>query len=274
VRHFLRREKPAAPTLTEESVHTRTCTLLAETLPLAFTDQGRGRPYLLLHGAAGPGALTGLAAALASAGRVVLPTHPGFAGQPRPDWCRSIRDLATAYLALLEQLDLHDVVVVGNSMGGWLGAELALRACPRVTALVLLNAAGLDATPASGGITDPGTLAPAERAAYAFHDPARFAAAIRRPTAEADQAAAQRAVQAYGGAPFMQDASLRPRLPGLKLPTLVLWGESDRIIPPTYGRQFADLIPAARFALVPRAGHFPQIEQPDTVVAHIRSFGG
>ncbi|RZK61791.1 MAG: alpha/beta fold hydrolase [Hymenobacter sp.] len=247
-------------------MNTHHTSLLAGTLPLTFTDQGHGRPYLLLHGAAGPGALRGLADALAPAGRAVLPTHPGFDGQPRPEWCRSINDLALLYLALLEKLDLHDVVLVGNSMGGWLATELALRASPRVAALVLLNAAGLDATPAEG-LTDPTTIAPAERAAYAFHDPARFGAAVPRPTDPAVQAAAQASVRSYGGAPFMQDPSLRQRLPGLALPTLVLWGESDRIITPAYGRQLAGLIPKARFELVPAAGHFPQVEQLDRVVA-------
>lgn len=83
-------------------------------------------------------------------------------------------------------------------------------------------------------------------------------------------AANQQALRAYAGEPFMHDPGLRARLPGIKLPTLVLWGESDRIVTPTYGRQFSDAIPDARFELIPQAGHFPQIGQLNEVVALIK----
>lgn len=248
--------------------------LLAETLPLTLLDSGNGRPYLLLHGGAGPRSMAGLVEALAPTGRALLPTHPGFEGQPRPDWFRNVDDLATAYLALLERLDLHDVVVIGNSVGGWLAAEMGLRASPRVAALVLLNAVGLDPTPASGPIADPTQLSPAERSAHAFYDPARFAIAARPagPEGLAAMAANQQTLRVYAGEPFMYAPGLRQRLPGLTLPTLVLWGASDRIVSPAYGRQFAELIPRARFALVPQAGHFPQIEQLEDVVARVKAF--
>lgn len=251
---------------------TQHLSLLADTLPLAVEVQGSGRPYLLLHGGAGPRSMAGLTQALAPTGQAVLPTLPGFEGQPRPHWLRRVDDLATAYLALLDQLDLRDVVVVGNSLGGWLAAELGLRASPRITGLVLLNAVGLAPTPASGPITDPLLLAPAERAAYAFHDPARFALPPTSPEAAATMAANQQTLRVYASQPFMHDPTLHDRLPALRLPTLVLWGESDRIVTPTYGRQFADLIPQARFELLPQAGHFPQIERLPAVLTHIQNF--
>ncbi|MGI4872079.1 MAG: alpha/beta fold hydrolase [Janthinobacterium lividum] len=246
--------------------------LLAETLDLSYEEQGSGQPYLLLHGGAGPASLAGLAAALARSGRVILPTHPGFGGQPRPAWLRSVPALATAYLALLEQLDLHEVVVVGNSVGGWLAAELGLRASPRIAALVLLNAVGLDPTAESGPIADPTALTPAARAAAAFHDPTRYALAPPTAEAAATMAANQVALRAYAGTPFMHDPALRTQLPALQLPTLVLWGVSDRIVTPAYGRQFANLIPQARFELVNAAGHFPQIEQLGDVLEQLRQF--
>lgn len=249
-------------------------TLLAETLPLTVTDQGTGRPYLLLHGGAGPHSMAGLAGALAPTGRTLVPTHPKFEGQPRPEWFRSIADLATAYLALLERLDLHEVVVVGNSVGGWLAAKIGLRASPRVAALVLLNAVGLDPTPASGPIADLFALPPAEQAAHIFHDPTPFARALvpASPEAAAVLAANQQALRVYGGEHVTYDPRLRTRLPHLRVPTLVLWGESDRIVTPAYGQQFADLIPHAQFALLPQAGHLPQLERLADVVAHLHDF--
>ncbi|MDJ0366557.1 alpha/beta hydrolase [Hymenobacter sp. H14-R3] len=246
--------------------------VLAETLDLAYDAQGSGPTYLLLHGGAGPASMAGLAAALAQRGRVILPTHPGFEGQPRPGWLHSIPALATAYLALLEQLDLREVVVVGNSVGGWLAAELGLRASPRLAALVLLNAVGLDPTTASGPIADPMALPPAARAAAVFHDPARYAQAPATAEAAATMAANQAALRAYAGTPFMHDPALRTQLPELRLPTLVLWGASDCLVTPAYGRQFAELIPQVRFELVNAAGHMPQIEQLDDVLEQIRQF--
>lgn len=247
--------------------------VLSETLPLTVHEAGQGRPYLLLHGGAGPASMLGLAAALAATGRAVLPTHPGFDGTPRPEWLRSVPGLATAYLALLERLDLRDVVVVGNSVGGWLAAEIGLRQSPRVARLVLLNAVGLPATAATGPITDPTQLAPAERASYAFHHPARYSLAPATPDAAAAMAANQQALGVYAGQPYMHDPTLPARLAALPVPTTVLWGESDRIVTPAYGRQFAEFIPGAHFVPVPGAGHFPQLEQPEVVLSYVQAAG-
>ena len=251
---------------------TREFSVLADTLPLTVDDRGRGAPdrpsYLLLHGGAGPRSMAGLAGSLAQTGRAVLPTHPGFDGRPRPAWCDRVADLALAYLALVERLDLDGVVLVGNSLGGWIGAELALRASPRVAGRVRGTAGGGPPTPDTGPTGAPTTQAPAELLALAFHDPARGAAAF----AGADPAVAagnQAALRAYTGAAFMHDPTLHARLARLRLPTLVLWGASDGVVTPAYGRHFADGIPGARFALLPEAGHFPQIEQPEAVAAAV-----
>lgn len=251
---------------------THTISLGAGTLPLTYSEQGSGRPYLLLHGGAGPASMSGLAAALAVTGRAVLPTHPGFDGRPRPAWVSSIADLATLYLLLLDQLDLQDVVVIGNSVGGWLALELGLRASPRIAAVVVLDAVGLEPTVATGPILDPVALAPAERGPAAFHDPARYSLAPTSPEAVAKMGANQQVLRVYAGEPFMYSPTLRTRLPQLTRPTLVLWGTSDRIVRPAYGQALAALIPAAQFALVPEAGHFPQVEQLPQVLTHLRRF--
>ena len=86
-----------------------------------------------------------------------------------------------AYLSLIELLDLNNVVVIGNSAGGWIAAELGLRASPRISAIVLMDAVGLNPTAASGDIANPLKLDPADRAAYSFHDPATFGTALIGP---------------------------------------------------------------------------------------------
>ena len=92
---------------------------------------------LVLHGGGGPQTVSGLAAALSRRAHVLTPTHPGFAGEPRPEWFDSIDDLALAYLDLLERLDLRDVLVIGSSMGGWIASAMALRDTTRLSGIVL-----------------------------------------------------------------------------------------------------------------------------------------
>lgn len=241
----------------------------AANLTLSYTDQGQGLPYLLLHGGAGPQSMRGLAAALQPHGRVLMPVHPGFDGTARPSSCDRVQHLAEAYLTLLDALDLRDVVIVGNSVGGWIAAEMALSQSPRIAAIVLLNACGIAPAPDARPIADPMAMAPAERAAAAFHDPARYALAPATPEAAAAMAANQQTLRIYAGEPFMHDPSLRGRLSALRKPARVLWGESDRIVDMDYGRHFTAAMPGAEFVPVPQAGHFPQIEQPHLVLQNI-----
>jgi len=115
-------------------------------------------------------------------------------------------------------------------------------------------------------------LAPAERATLAFHDPKRFAVAPSGPEAAAAMANNQQTLRVYAGDPFMHDPSLRVRLAQMSIPTLVAWGESDRIVDVVYGQRYASSIPGARFELVAEAAHFPQIERRDVVVQLIHNF--
>lgn len=245
-------------------------TLFAGTLPLSVTEHGAGpTTFLLLHGGAGPDSMLGLAESLATTSRVVVPTHPGFAGTLRPERFVRIDDLVLAYLALLDAVDATNVVVVGNSFGGWLAAEIALRGSPRVAKIALLNAVGI--APGDRPIVDPTTLPVSERAAYSFHDPARFAAKLVLPDNLRHMPANMAALRLYAGTPFMHDPTLEGRLAALAVPALVLWGESDRIVDETYGRRFAASMPGARFILVPEAGHFPHLERADDVTGHLRA---
>src|SRR5580658_7529615 len=113
---------------------------------VTVADYGSGQAFLLLHGGAGPQSVTGFAERFAAAHdvRVLVPTHPGFGGTPRPEALRSIPGLAALYNALLGQLDLQDVTVIGNSIGGWITAEIALLKSPRVSGIVLIDAVGIE----------------------------------------------------------------------------------------------------------------------------------
>jgi pimeloyl-ACP methyl ester carboxylesterase len=204
----------------------------------------------------------------ASPARTLVPTHPGFASTARPEELDSIRRLAVLYGALLDDLDLSDVTVVGNSIGGWITAELALVSSPRVSDIVLIDAVGIDV--AGHPVADFFTMGYDEFLERAFRnpDPFRVDPASLAPAAQAAAAANRSALAVYTGGE-MNDPTLAERLGAVQVPTLVLWGDSDGIASPEYGRAYADRIPTARFRLLPGVGHLPQVENPEAVLQAI-----
>jgi pimeloyl-ACP methyl ester carboxylesterase len=239
---------------------------------LVVEERGEGRPFLLLHGGAGPASMTRFASLLAERhrARVLTPTHPGFARTRRPDELKSVKGLAQVYAALLERLGVSGVTVIGNSVGGWIAAELALLANPRVSGVVLVGAAGIEV--AGHPIPDISKLTLDEVMSLSYHDPKPFRVDPVNMTADqrAAMAANRAALNVY--APQMSDASLAGRLAGIVVPMLVISGESDRIVDPDYGRAYAAAIPNARFQLLPNTGHVPQIETPEQLLTAIWNF--
>src|SRR6266852_6158181 len=95
---------------------------LRSDLNLTVSDTGTGRPALILHGGGGPFTVAGIADHLAATMHTITPTHPGWNGTPRPDWFSSVDDIALAYMRYLEDNNLRDVLVIGSSLGGWIGS--------------------------------------------------------------------------------------------------------------------------------------------------------
>lgn len=245
-------------------------TVMYGDLPLTLSEAGKGRPVLLLHGGGGPRTVAGLAEHLSRSAHTIAPTHPGWNGTPRPDWLAGIDDLALLYLRMLHERGLTDVLVIGSSMGGWTAAEMAaLDTTGIVTGLILINAVGVRIEGAP--ITDFFALDARAAAEHTLHDPDRFKADLA--SLSADQVAVQQAnmatVRAIAADPYMYDPKLLHRLPRIEVPTLVLWGESDRIVTPAYGAAYAEAFGNARFELIAEAGHLPQIEQPEATFALI-----
>jgi pimeloyl-ACP methyl ester carboxylesterase len=240
---------------------------------LTCEAQGEGQPFLVLHGGAGPQSVAAFAQLLAEQGscRVLTPTHPGFGGTPRPDGLHTAAGLATLYRDLLDDLGLEDVTVIGNSVGGWIAAEMALLHSPRIRRIVLLDAVGIEVE--GHPVADVSGLAVPEIQALSFHDPAPFRVdpATVPEAQKAIMAANGAALAVYAGSAAMADPTLLDRLSGLDLPTLVLWGESDQIVVPAYGQAYAHAIPGARFEVLPATGHMPQMETPDRVLQAIWS---
>jgi len=236
------------------------------TVEVSVSEKGEGRPFLLLHGGGGPLTLSLFADLLTAQrpARVITPTHPGFGGTPRPDSLAGVPGLAALYIALLAELDLRDVIVIGNSIGGWIAAEMALLDTKRISTFVLVDAVGIEVP--GHPIADFFSLTPRQIAEISYHDPDRFGIDPSKLSPEALKVMAgnRAALAVYGGA--MNEAGLAGRLAGVMTPTLVVWGDSDRIADADYGRAFAKAIPGARFQLLRDTGHLPQIETPEQLL--------
>ncbi|HEV3273385.1 MAG TPA: alpha/beta hydrolase [Candidatus Dormibacteraeota bacterium] len=240
---------------------------------VTVTDAGSGHPILILHGGAGPQSVSAFADLLVTThgARVIAPTHPGFGGTPRPDSLVSMASLARVYVALLDQLDLKGVTVIGNSIGGWIAAEMALLGSPRISSLIFVDAVGIEVE--GHPIADFFSLTLDQVAEFSYHHPDRFRIDPTTMTeAQRTVMAGNRASLAIYGGQSMIDPSLRGRLANITVPTLVVWGDSDRIADPEYGRAWAAAIPGATFILLTATGHVPQIETPKQLLTPVWDF--
>lgn len=236
-------------------------------VPVNLVTYGTGSPVLLVHGGGGPQTVAAFAEQLAAERPVaaIVPTHPGFAGTARPEALTTIGQLAALYLALLDELDVSKVTVVGNSIGGWVAAEMTLLDTARVAGFVLVDAVGIEVP--GHPVADFFSLTFPEIAQRSYHDPVRYQIdpTTLLPPALAMLASNRATLAVYAGE-AMVDPSLLGRLSGGTTPTLVVFGEADRIVDPDYGQAYADAIPSARFVVLPRTGHLPQLETPAQLI--------
>jgi pimeloyl-ACP methyl ester carboxylesterase len=247
------------------------------TLPgvaVRLVRRGQGSPMLLLHGGDGPQDCLPFFHKLTPHFDVIAPTHPGFAGSPIPDHFDSIDDLIYVYLDLLDALDLRHTVLAGFGMGGWAAAELAVRNTSRLSRLILVDAVGIKPGDRdTRDIADLFALPAPEVPKLLFHDPSLAPNPAMMSDEEATVLATDRMAHAmYTWDPYMHNPKLRHRLHRINVPTLLIWGADDGVVPVAYAEAYRSLIPGARLVIMPNAGHLPQMEQPDLLLEHILSF--
>ncbi len=244
---------------------------------------GQGAPLVYLHAAGGLQEGSPWLAALARHYTVYAPWHPGWGPSTGLEHLDDVRDLATYYLDLFDALGLARVALVGHSFGGMVAAEVAAQCGAYVDKLVLVAPVGLWREDAP--VADIFTMSPRELVEAAVADPAGPLAQQlvqqQQPEDAERQAALQlERIQALAAAgKFLwpiPDKGLKKRLHRIKAPTLVLWGEADRLVPPVYAEEFrARLVNApVQVQVVPGAGHLLPLEQPDTFVRAVRAFLG
>lgn len=239
------------------------------------TCGGRGAPLLYLHSAAGETDWMPFHDRLAEHHTVYVPAHPGFALSEGLDAISDMTDLVWHTVDLLDALQLGAVPVVGLSLGAWLGVELAIVRPQRVQRLVLTAAAGLrleDAPMAELFIDDLQALRE-----LLFFDPQGEAVTLAMPTSLDDDRIlhwirAREATARLGWNPYLHNPRLAGHLRRVACPTLVLWGEHDRLIPPAHGAYYARHIPQAELKTFAACGHMVPFEQPADFVRCVNAF--
>ncbi|MDQ8729335.1 alpha/beta hydrolase [Bradyrhizobium sp. LHD-71] len=228
-------------------------------------EGGQGPDLLFLHGAEGPDTYSSVyLEELAKNFRVIAPWHPGFGHSERPKSFTKVDDLAYFYLDLADHYGLKDAVLAGASFGGWIALETAVRSAARFSQLVLSAPFGFKA----GGretrdIFDLYLVGPAEWPEYFLADKSLLPDYPKRSADELMGIARSReAMTLYGWQPYMHNPVLGRWLHRIKLPTLFVWGDKDRMVSPDYGRAYAARIPGSRFELITGAGHLAHVEQP------------
>jgi pimeloyl-ACP methyl ester carboxylesterase len=250
------------------------------------------RRLVYLHGLAGdlyttapdqawPKFLTSLADGFS----VVAPAHPGYDGGPPIDGFDTVEDYVFHYLDLLDELGRDPVVLVGFSLGGWLAAEIALRHPQRIGKLALISPLGMHVSgvqPALffGAVAPRGIGGMGEARSILFADGDSALANATLP----DDMPPEHQLRWFQGlagaarlgwqAPHFQSRKLRARLRRIEAATLLLWGESDRLVPMQHAQAWQEAIAGSTLVTIPGAGHCLPIEQPERTIEELLAFLG
>ncbi|HEY7520538.1 MAG TPA: alpha/beta hydrolase [Methylomirabilota bacterium] len=238
---------------------------------------GDGPPALVLHHDIGAPERPAFYAALARHFTVWAPSHPGYDGAPRPDWMRSVRDMAVVYQGLLAHTaamrEPGTVTLIGLGFGGWIAAEMATMAPRAFRRLVLVGAMGL--RPERGEIADQALLSYIDYIRHGFVDQQAF---DRVFGAEPSTGLLERwdlnreMTFRIAWKPYMYSPTLPHLLGAVTTPTLVVWGAGDRIVPRECGERYAKSLANARLEIVEGAGHFVDMEKPDELARLVARF--
>ena len=204
---------------------------------------------------------------------VIVPDMPGYAGSERPDWAREPRDLALILNHLNDALELSDVTLMGTGFGGFFAAEMACANSSRLARLVLVGAAGLK--PHDGDIADQMLMSHSAYAQAGFRNAEHYHAVFGdAPSAEVrelwDYSREMSARVTWK--PYMFSHRLAPLLGNLKLPTLILWGSADAVVPVASAERYRAAIPGAQLQVIEGAGHCVEMEEPTAVAERIQAF--
>ncbi len=234
---------------------------------------GSGPPLVYLHGALGPLAGARFLDELAERYTIYAPAHPGFGPGEGIEHLEDVIDFALYYLDFLDELAIEKPILLGHSLGGMLAAEVASLAPYRLDRLALVCPVGLwiDEVP----IPDFFAFAPEQLVRSALHDPSGPTGRmiLEQFVDPARFLDSNRCLASAGKFLWpIPDKGLKKRIHRVKLPTLIVWGASDGLVPTLYAEAFHSAIPGSRVTILNGAGHLPMLEQPEAFVEALTSF--
>jgi pimeloyl-ACP methyl ester carboxylesterase len=234
---------------------------------------GKGPPVLFLHGAGGYTQWLPFFNALTENFEVIVPEHPGYGASDDPDFIRNVPDMAMFYLEFIETLGLDDIHLIGHSLGGWIAAELLIRDRSRFQSLTLIAPAGIRV---KGILSGDGFIWNSEESVRnLFHDQAyaEILLALKPSEQQLDALLKNRFTSAkLGWQPRWYNPDLEKWLHRIKLPSLVVWGDDDKVMPTAYAALWQERLPDARLFIVKECGHLPHVEQGEIVTPEVQKF--
>ena len=246
---------------------------------LKLLKAGSGDPLVVLHGELGHPGWLRCYEELAKEYTVYIPLHPGFGVTSRLEWIMTMRDFSCWYLRAFEELGLVAPNVLGFSMGGWLAAEMAAQQPRSIGRLALVSPPGIK--PLEGEIMDMFLITSKEY----------FTASILNPsdTPGFDEMCPEELTPEHvdmwedareeacrlSWRPYMLDPALPHLLSLVKdLPTLLIWGEQDTVVPLSAGKVYQHSLSGSELVTIPNCGHRPELENPDEFVRLTKEFFG
>jgi len=231
-------------------------------IKLHLARAGGGRPVLVLHHDTGSPERLEFYDELANHFDVIVTHHPGYGKSERPQWLRSVRDVAVMYQSLLAELGIDRPSLIGLGFGGWIAAEMSTMAPRDFHRLVLVGAMG--PKPPEGDILDQAIVSYLDYARAGFHDPAAFAKIYGDVSTDqlVEWDLCREMCFRIAWKPYMYSQTLPHLLGGVRIPALVVWGDDDKVVPRSAGERYVALLPEASFETVRAAGHCVEMEQP------------
>jgi pimeloyl-ACP methyl ester carboxylesterase len=225
-------------------------------------ERGDGVPVVVLHSDIGSFGWSEFCELLSVNSRVFAIDLPGFGKSTRLEWARHTRDIAGIVLATIRQLGLNQPALVGTGYGGWVAAEMAAFAPSEIRHLFLVGSAGLK--PDDGFILDQIMHAPQEYAALGFADEKRFTELFGETQEDFRSSwdEARETIARVAWKPYMYSYELPHVLQHARVPSTIVWGSDDRVVPLECAHRFKEVLSDSELRVIDGAGHWLDLECP------------